>query len=64
MQCRSGREIDLGLLVSASPPHASETGGTDLEEKAGKEDRSRGGGEEERRGGGEEERREEGKRNE
>ena len=52
MQCRSGREIDLGLLVSASPPHVSAMGETGLEERARKEGRRRG-GEEERRGGGE-----------
>ena len=39
MQCRSGREIDLGLLVSASPPHVGVMEGTGLEERAGKENR-------------------------
>ena len=63
MQCRSGRERDLGLLVSASPLHASVMGGTGLEERAGEKDKSRGimrkevGWEEGRRGGGEEGRR-------
>lgn len=42
VQCRFGRGIDLGLLVSASPPHAGVMEGTGLEERAGKEDRRRG----------------------
>ena len=54
MQCRSGREIDLGLLVSALPPHVGVMEGTGLEERAGKENRRRGimRREEERRGEG------------